>query len=282
MTKALVLSGGGPVGIAWETGVLAGLASAGCDVTDADLIVGTSAGSAVGAAIALGRSPAEQLERQRPGGSATTSLPGTSSGMAERMQAFFKVIMEAFAEGPSDASRAKIGRFALDAEAPPEESFVGFFADLHDVEFPDRFTCTAVDCETGAFVTWSKASGVPLDRAVASSCAVPGIFPPITIDGRRYMDGGMRSAANADLAAGHEKVVLISVIGKASVLGAMNEAEISHLRETGTEVEVIEFDEQTTAALGLNLMDASLSPVGAEHGLRQGAEAASRLAAFWS
>src|SRR5687768_17109749 len=117
MTKALVLSGGGPVGIAWETGVLAGLASAGCDLTDADLIVGTSAGSAVGAAIALGRSPAEQLQRQRPGGTATSEAPpGTaSSGMAERMQAFFAVLMEAFAEGPSDASRAKIGRFALEA-----------------------------------------------------------------------------------------------------------------------------------------------------------------------
>jgi len=279
-TKALVLSGGGPVGIAWETGVLAGLASGGCDLTDADLIVGTSAGSAVGAAIALGRSPAEQLQRQRPGGADTT--PPRQEGMAERMQAFFKVLMEAFAEGPSDASRAKIGRFALEAETPPEEAFVGFFADLHDVDFPDRFTCTAVDCETGAFVTWSKASGVPLDRAVASSCAVPGIFPPITIDGRRYMDGGMRSAGNADLAAGHEKVVYINVIGKASILGAMNEAEIAHLRETGSEVEVIDFDEQTAAALGMNLMDASLSPVGAEHGLRQGADAAERLAKFWA
>ena len=73
--------------------------------------------------------------------------------------------------------------------------------------------CTAVDAETGEFVTWSKDSGVPLVRAIASSCCVPGIFPPITINGRRYIDGGMKSATNAELAAGHDRVLVVSVTG---------------------------------------------------------------------
>lgn len=286
MSKALVLSGGGPVGIAWETGVLAGLASGGCDLSDADLIVGTSAGSAVGAGLALGRSPAEDLQRFRPGGSQAGGRPAPTPGgsMAERMQALFAVLVEAFAEGASDASRAKIGRFALEAETAPEESFVGAFAELADQPFPPRFVATAVDAESGAFVTWSAASGVPLDRAVASSCAVPGIFPPITVDGRRCIDGGMRSGANADLATGHDRVVVLSVIGSTpgSPFGAMMEREVDTLRESGSDVRVVGFDAETAAAIGLNLMDASLSPVGAEHGLRQGAREAAGLTAFWS
>lgn len=57
MTRALVLGGGGPVGIAWESGLVAGLAEEGIDAGQADLIVGTSAGSAVGAQLAMGRTP---------------------------------------------------------------------------------------------------------------------------------------------------------------------------------------------------------------------------------
>ena len=58
-TKALVLGGGGPVGIAWETGLLAGLAEGGIDLSHADYILGTSAGAFVGAQLAMGRSPAK-------------------------------------------------------------------------------------------------------------------------------------------------------------------------------------------------------------------------------
>lgn len=286
MGRALVLSGGGPVGIAWETGVLAGLASGGCDLTDADLIVGTSAGSAVGAALGLGRSPAEQLQRYRPGTPAPAAQPVADTGgsMAKRLQGLFAVLIEAFAEGPSDASRAKIGRFALEADTASEESFLAAFSDLADQPFPPRFVATAVDAESGAFVTWNEDSNVPLDRAVASSCAVPGVFPPITIDGRRYIDGGMRSGANADLASGHERVVVLSVIGSTpgSPFGALMDAEIQGLRDGGSDVRVIAFDAETSAAVGLNLMDPSLSPVGAEHGMRQGAGLAAELATFWS
>jgi NTE family protein len=114
------------------------------------------------------------------------------------------MLRDAGAEGSTEALRAEIGAFALQAQTTPEESFIaGFGRTLGQAEWPTRaFTCTAVDTADGTFVVWNNESRVPLAHAVASSCAVPGIFPPITINGRRYMDGGMRSATNIDLARG--------------------------------------------------------------------------------
>ena len=65
-------------------------------------------------------------------------------------------------------------------------------------DWPARaYACTAVDAETGEFVTWSKDSGVPIERAIASSCCVPGIFPPITINGRHW--GGIRIGCDSSV-----------------------------------------------------------------------------------
>ena len=108
--------------------------------------------------------------------------------------------------------RAEIGRFALEAETGPEERFVDAFRYLAEESWPRRYQCTAVDALTGEFMVWDGSHGEALDRAVASSCAVPGVFPPITINGRRYIDGGMRSGTNTDLAEGHQKVLVITLM----------------------------------------------------------------------
>ena len=103
-----MLSGGGAVGIAWEIGVAAGLARGGVDVRDADFIVGTSAGSAVGAQLALGRDFEGLVSRQRRRG--RTSAPesaGSSGGTnVEQMQQLFAVIAQAMAgDGPAEVRR---------------------------------------------------------------------------------------------------------------------------------------------------------------------------------
>ena len=64
--------------------------------------------------------------------------------------------------------------------------------------WPPGLAVATVAIDDGEFVIWSERSGVPLSRAVAASCAGPGVFPPVEIDGRRYIDGGMRSPTNAD------------------------------------------------------------------------------------
>ena len=208
------------------------------------------------------------------------------------MAKLFAVMAQAMrAEGPAEARRAAIGRFALDADALPEERFVASFRYLNGEPWPTRFTCTAVDALSGEFAVWDAQAGVELDRAVVSSCAVPGLFAPITINGRRYIDGGMRSGTNADLARGHDRVLIVSLLGAAAATSGQNtrfipagqlDSEIALLTESGSVVEVISADEASVQAMGMNLMDRSAIPVAVDEGIRQGESEAGRLRKFWS
>ncbi|HXQ19310.1 MAG TPA: patatin-like phospholipase family protein [Acidimicrobiales bacterium] len=297
MSKALVLSGGGPVGIAWQTGLAAGLARRGVVLADAQLILGTSAGSAVGAQLALRRDLEEQLARYEAAGvqaadAAPEGTGGGGGGPTDRMARLMELLAEAAKEdGSPQETRRVVGRFALEAETFPEDRFVERFRYLAGERWPAAFRCTAVDAETGEFKVWDPGSGAELDRAVASSCAVPGIFPPITIAGRRYMDGGVRSGASVDLAAGQERVLLVTLMGGAragadapgfAAMRARGDREIETVREAGGTVEVLSPDPESAAVMGMNLMDPSLGPAAAAAGARQGEAAADGLRAFWA
>jgi NTE family protein len=286
MSRALVLSGGGPVGIGWESGIAAGLATQGVNLAGADFIVGTSAGSVVGAEIAQARDMAEVAERMR-GRAGTPSGPVGASG--EKMEALMAAFMDFFASTePDEVKRAKIGAFALAADTISEDEFLPLFGQLDGADWPPRYACTAVDAQNGAFVVWDETTGVPLVRAVASSCAVPGIFPPITIEGRRYVDGGMRSPTNADLAKGHDRVLVLSLMNPTDVPGPLSalvagfEQEVATLRDAGGDVEVVLPDADAAGAMGINLMDPGMVAPAIEAGSRQGTLLADRLAGFWS
>lgn len=286
MSRALVLSGGGPVGIGWESGVVAGLAARRVDVAEADVIVGTSAGSVVGAQVALGRDITQVAERMR-GRAGTPSGPVGASG--EQMEALMTGFVEIFASTePDDVRRARIGALALAADTMSEDEFLAVFGHLAGADWPPRYACTAVDARSGAFVVWDGTTGAPLVRAVASSCAVPGIFPPITIDGRRYVDGGMRSVTNADLAKGHDRVLVLSVMNPAAMVGPLAalaagvEDEVATLRDAGGDVELVFPDADAASVMGVNLMDPAMTGPAIEAGVRQGSLLADRLAGFWS
>ncbi|MCH7719085.1 MAG: patatin-like phospholipase family protein, partial [Chloroflexi bacterium] len=107
-TRALVLGGGGPVGIAWEAGIIKGLLDGGVDATEADLIVGTSAGSVVGTQIASGRSPQDLLAAQAaPSEGAAGGRAGVDVGaLRELFQKW------AGATELTEALRAEIGALA--------------------------------------------------------------------------------------------------------------------------------------------------------------------------
>ncbi len=293
MTKALVLSGGGSVGIAWEIGVAAGLARCGVDLRTADYIVGTSAGSAVGAQLALGRDLDHLVGRYHNAGRRAAETTTGSGAAGNQQMAKLLELVEATmtGEGPAELRRAAVGKFALEADAMPEDDFVAAFRYLKGEPWPARFACPAVDALSGEFVVWDSHAEVDLDRAVASSCAVPGLFAPITIKGRRYIDGGFRSPTNADLVAGHERVLIVSVLSAARTADGIDprlspwrqlDDEVAALTERGSAVTVLAVDDAGARAMGGNLMDPSAGRAAVDEGVRQGEAEARRLAAFWS
>ncbi|MEV5887933.1 patatin-like phospholipase family protein [Nonomuraea fuscirosea] len=268
--RALVLGGGGIAGIAWETGVLAGLADGGADVTDADRIIGTSAGSTVAAQVTSGLTLTELLARQTDPALQNAEL---RSGVSiEELGAVFQRISESSLDAVEQ--RREIGALALAADTVPETARREVIeARLPVHKWPERdVVVVAVDARTGEPRLFDPGSGVELVDAVAASCAVPVVWPCVTIDGARYMDGGVRTSANADLAAGFERVLVLAPMPE---LG-----EPSWLRLSGT-VEVIEPDEAARAAFGADPLDPSSRTPSAEAGYAQGRAAAARIAEMW-
>lgn len=295
-----MLSGGGAVGIAWQTGFAAGLASEGVDLARADWILGTSAGSATGAQLALRFDMATRVDRYRqrsgePVRGTVDERPsaGRRGGAAGGPLSGLMDVMRSAQGATPEERRKMIGAYALSAETGPEDRFVESFRYLDGHDWPAHYRCTAVDAESGAFVVWDEAAGVPLARAVASSCAVPGVYPPITIHGRRYIDGGMRSGTNADLAVDHDKVLILSMRFSAAPTGdAQTDARIAQaravldreqrtLRDAGAEVLVTGPDDEAAASFGTNLLSGANLAAVAGQGARQGSKAAVELGDFW-
>ncbi|MBI2761252.1 MAG: patatin-like phospholipase family protein [Chloroflexi bacterium] len=284
--RALVLGGGGVVGIAWETGVLKGLADAGADPAAADLVVGTSAGSVVGAQVRAGRSLNDLYAAQlAPNDGAVERNMGDID--TQSLMAVFGTW--AATQEMTPQIGAEIGRMAQAARTVSEDAWISTFDTLVGLgAWPERpYVATAVDTETGALATWDRVSGAPVTRAIASSCAVPGMFPPVTIAGRRYMDGGVRSGTNADLARDHDLVVVLAPIGArpegiGGIARRQLDAEVATLRAAGSTVEVILPDDAAIEAFGPNLMDPSRRVPAAEAGLRQGLAIGAALRAAWA
>jgi NTE family protein len=271
--RALVLGGGGVTGIAWETGILHGLAEAGIDLTDADLFVGTSAGSVVATQLAGGTALADLYAGQ---------LLPPDGEIPARLTPWMVVryVLSYAMPGSPASKRARLGRAALKARTPSEESRLAVFAHRLSIQdWPERaLKVTAVDTADGKFVAFDRDSGVPLVEAVASSCAVPLVWPPVTINGRRYMDGGMRSVANVDLAAGCSRVVVVAPLTRAASPAATPGAQAARL---GVPSIVVSPDRAALAAIGSNLLDPARRRPAAEAGRAQAASVVEAVREVW-
>jgi NTE family protein len=279
--RALVLGGGGVTGIAWELGLLSGLRDQGVDLTSADLVIGTSAGSAVGAQITCGAELADLYAREA---AAHAGAPSAEKAVTVDLQQMMTSIA-AVAAGVTSALelRVRIGRLAAEADTVPEQERLDIIGSrLPSREWPGRpLLITGVDTATGELVVWSRDSGVPLLHAVAASCAVPIVWPPVTIDGHRYMDGGVRSGTNADLAAGVDAVVVIAPMGDAPAFpGTGLRAELAELGDA-VRTAVIQPDEAALAAIGPNVLDPSRRAAAARAGRDQAEHVAAEVAAAW-
>lgn len=273
MSLGLVLGGGGVAGIAWELGVLLGLLDDGLDVTGAARVVGTSAGSAVAAQITTDVSLLDLYDRQL----ADRTTERMVEFDAERLWADLSEAVEG-ARDEADAYR-RIGASAVAADTVPEaERREIIAARLPSTEWPERdMVITAVDCESGEVRGWTRDSGVSLVDAVASSCAVPGIWPPVTIDGRRYMDGGVASPTHVAMAADCSDLLVVAPMPGRTFASGL-EDDLAALPDSVRTYAIVP-DEPSLAAFGLNPLDPSRRRPSAEAGRTVGRVEAARVGA---
>jgi NTE family protein len=290
--RALVLGGGGAAGNAWEIGVIAGLFDAGLDVTEADLIIGTSAGSTVAAQISNGR-PADlfaavlEQPSQRPARPAGAGGGPSPTVRASAVMEKTQEIIDA-AKDPADMRR-RLGAAALETatasgDSRQEQWRATVAARLPSQHWPQRrVLVVAVDADTGEPVVFDRQSGVELVDAVAASCANGFAY---RIGDNRYIDGGYRcSSENADLAAGCGRVLVLSPFGGRSRMrpewGIHLAAQVEGLHTGGSRVECIFPGSDSRDLFGANAADPSTRPRAGRAGYDQARALAEQVGEFW-
>lgn len=275
-TRTVVLGGGGITGIAWEIGVLTGLLNQGINLAAADMIIGTSAGSFVGAALASGYDMNDYYNSQLTNNNTEPQI----SASYEIMQLWQK----AFSLGGGDVIEIGKNFGEIAKKHPPkislEERISVVKSRLVTKDWSPNLRITAIDAETGKLNYFDNNSGITIEQAVLASGAVPGVWPYVSFLGKDWVDGGMISSANAYLAKDYKKIVIIApLIQKyGSVPNVFDDAlEL----QKKSEVFLVTPDEYSMQAIGKNIYDASRTKICAEVGFEQGVKAAPLIKKIW-
>ncbi|NUR04259.1 MAG: patatin-like phospholipase family protein [Streptomyces sp.] len=273
---ALVLGGGGPVGGAWLTGVLAGLADGGLDLDRADVVIGTSAGAVFGSRLACGQPPRELYERQLSGAD-RIDLHVTAAQTLRFLRA-------ALGSRNPERSIRRLGRAALSARTPPTADMQDAVRELlrGATDWPARaLRIAAVDAVSGQVAAFDADAKVGLVDAVAASCAVPLVWPPVALDGHHWIDGGSRSTANLQLARGYGRVLAVAPIPKAVGPHPSAHRQAAELTATGTAVSLLCPDRDARRAMGRNMTANARVPDAARAGHAQATALAESVAEVW-
>lgn len=281
--RALVLGAGGHAGIAWEIGIAAGLRDGGVDLRTADLFVGTSAGAFAAvriasdldldAALALQIDPSKQPDESAP-------PVDFNQWRADYGR------LKSSGGTPIDILQ-RIGTMAVSAQTVPAEERLAIVKSRLPVDdWPSRrVMVVAVDTQNGQRRVFERDSGVSMADAIAASSAVPGIWPAVEIGGRRYMDGGVYSIDNADLARDCDRVVIVTLRPRVPPICLVSlDTAVTSLLRSGSRVEIVYPDEAAEAAfasVGGNLLDPAVRARAAVAGRDQGRRIAAKLAAAW-
>jgi NTE family protein len=254
-TFGLVLGGGGPVGAAWYAGLASGLADAGLDLGLAKVIIGTSAGAWAGAWLASERSGGfvDAMHRLSAGSEPLAIDTGLIGQVCSVMGGAEAPL------GPPDTQR--IGELAM--RVPPVG--VRFYAKyLPGSDWPERFHALVVKVATGELRVLGREDGLSLELGVTASCAAAGLAPTVALPDGLYMDGGARSATNADAIIGHRitSALVISpvppevpLIGPA--VGRVLAEECRRLSEAGIRFETVLPTDVEKRAFGHDLLNHS-------------------------
>lgn len=275
MTRAVVLSGGGRAGAAWMLGLAVGLREAGVDLAAADLIVGTSGGARTGAQLATGIADQAVTAYRAQGLPAVMNYAGLPDFVAAARSIRAAVGDQAAATrqianlgplGPGLASAAE--RRQEIAAYLPVDTWPG-----------TPLKISAVDADSGHRVVFDARSGVSLTDAVTASCALPGIYPLAEINGRRYADGGAYSLYSADLAAGHDVVIVISPFPLVPRLRGRLDTELAALGDCASHIVLA--DQASLSAIGADPTEATAQVPALEAGMIQAAREANPLRSVW-
>jgi NTE family protein len=277
--RALILAGGGIAGIAWETGILRGIADEAPEtaraLVESDVLVGTSAGSTVAAQISSRASLEELYERQ---------IADASSEIdpAVDIDAITELFVTAMSQPGEVVDKLRsIGTVALNTPTVPEPVRRQVIeARLPDHTWPGRdLRITAIDTATGELVVFTPSSGVELVDAVAASCAVPGTWPPVTIGDRRYMDGGVSSAVHTAVADDCSTAVVLVPAGQ-NTPSPFSSGTAAEIAAFGARTFAVFAADASLAAFGPNPLDPRCRIPSAVAGREQGRRVATAVTEF--
>ena len=279
--RALVLGAGGNAAIAWEIGVVCGLADGGVDVRSADLFVGTSAGAVVSALLTSAASTDDIFRRQTdPDAQVKEPAPAIDFAGWRSDLVALKERAGSDVQFLRDLRQLSPAARDLDRRAIVESRLVSDAWPARDVR------SVAVDVDRGVRRVFDRHQNVSLVDAVAASGAVAGIWPDVIIEGRRHVDGGFYSIDNADLAQGASRVLVLTLPARVPAICVASLSTAVHaLEQRGSSVLVLHPDsasEQAFAATGGNLLDPAVRTPAAFAGREQGRRLAPEIASFWN
>ena len=276
--SALVLGAAGPLAVAWETGILAGLTSSCPQLLEPDRIIGTSAGAVLGSQLSLGYSSQSlykgELERGEVAGRRFKEGGFSDPHLPEQLPPMVNELLKAVSQGDvPEELLVDVAKHAQNHTALTPEQLLSYFTCFITPidEWPDNFTCTAVNARTGSLEAWDNSSGVNLMQAVSASCCSPLTARPIEIDGHLYMDGALKSTTNSELAAGYDTVVIIAPMAAFFPEAVRNQTlrEIPVIEKAGGKAVLITPDTVSRQSMGTNPFDLSHVVAAAEAGMAQ-------------
>jgi NTE family protein len=284
--NAVVLSGGGERAVAWEVGVLAGLLDRDVELRGAGAMLGTSAGALVAARLAAGVDPRDDAARiaavpRRPTG-ASESRPAVDGAAA------FEALGRAWeCSGASTPERRRaFGQLACRHAGGDDDALVAHVAArLPAGAWPAALRVVAIDAERGERVVFDAAAGVPAERAIAASRAIPVLLPPVRVGGRLCIDGALGSATNADVLAGlpPSRVLIVTPVPTEAPAGperlwlAALRDEVGALESAGHEVLVVHATDADRAAMGPDPMSGATALRAVTAGLGRGRALAAQI-----
>ena len=261
---ALVLGGGGPQGIAWEAGMLAGWAEGWAALPGAHpdqplapllagRIIGTSAGAIVAAHLAVRGAVTALVEQQEH---LLKADAPKGPEVARFLQAYFKARL--FSRDTAGLRRS-MGKSARKLALAGEGDYLAAFRRSYAPDGPWPTHCellvTGIDAVTGELHIFRADGDTPLAVAVAASCSLPCAFPLVHVGEQAYMDGGIGSPTNTALAAGCDRVLILDALGGAFGSAAVLEKERKVLEAAGSHTLAFMPDAAVAQAIGKSFLD---------------------------